>query len=83
MGSEGMKLFTGQDYASWSEDFDFYLKSKNLDGARQENSEQCLGMFVHFGGINIKEVYYKLYKNHDKTVWTCIHCTSTPGRWLI
>ena len=69
MGSEGMRLFTGQDYASWSEDFDFYLKSKNLDGARQENSEQCLGMFIHFGGIKIKEVY-KLYKDHDKTVWT-------------
>ena len=30
MGSEAI-LFTGQDYASWSGDFDFYLKSKNLD----------------------------------------------------
>ena len=26
-------------------------------------------MFIHFGGIKIKEVH-KLYKNHDKTVWT-------------
>ena len=59
MGDMRMYGYNG-DYNDWAEDFDFFLKAKGLDSKTEEGAERCLGLFIHYGGAKIKEVY-KLY----------------------
>ena len=66
MGDMRMYGFNG-DYNDWAEDFDFFLKAKGLDSKTEEGTERCLGLFIHYGGAKIKEVY-KLYKDVQR-VW--------------
>ena len=63
---DGMRPFTGEGYNEWAEDFDFYLMSKGVDTKLETSTDQCLGLFIHFGGAKVKEVY-KLYKDTQRT----------------
>ena len=64
-----MRTFTGKGYEDRAEDFDYFLMSKG----KKENSDLCLGMFVHFGEVKIKEVYTnytKVIRSHQGRIQT-------------
>ena len=75
-----MRTFTGKGYEERAEDFDYFLMSKG----KKENSDLCLGMFVHF--VKIKEVYTnytKVIRSHQGRIQTINLQNLVRGQMLL